>query len=93
MTNYTSGKKLRLLRAERDMTQVELAAASGVTQTAISAIERDDTTSPAYDTAVRIARALGVAPDAIWGPSVDGDGELHEPCPNCHDIDCICEGR
>ncbi len=89
----TPGKKLRLLRAEHGMTQVELAAASGVTQTAISAIERDDTSSPAYDTAVRIARALGVSPDAIWGASVDGDGESHEPCPTCHDIDCTCEGK
>ena len=72
---HTAGKRLRLLRADRDMTQVELASAAGVTQTAFSAIERDDTVIPAYDTAVRIARALGVAPDVIWiTPPPDGAG-------------------
>ncbi len=62
----TNGERIRAARVALGMTQVELAAKSGITQGAVSAIERDDTEFPTHDTVVRLARALVVAPEELF---------------------------
>ena len=46
------------MRKKRDMSQAELAKASGVTQQAISLIENQERTNPGIYTMIRLARAL-----------------------------------
>jgi len=57
--------RLKVLRAERDMTQEDLAAAIGVSRYAINALEtgRHD---PSLDLAFRIAARFGVPVDAVF---------------------------
>ncbi|MEK6631097.1 MAG: helix-turn-helix transcriptional regulator [Acidobacteriota bacterium] len=58
--------RVRARRLELHMTQVELATASGITQTAVSDIERGATESPGYETVVRLARALQVPSEELF---------------------------
>jgi transcriptional regulator with XRE-family HTH domain len=53
---------IREARERRGLTQVELAAAVGVTQATISKWERDPDVEPTYDDHVALARALEVDP-------------------------------
>jgi transcriptional regulator with XRE-family HTH domain len=57
---------LRTARRIARLTQPELAAKSGVSQTTISAIERGANKKPTWDSVVRIAKALGVEPSEIF---------------------------
>jgi putative transcriptional regulator len=56
---------LRDLRAERAMTQQELADAIGVTRQTVIAIELDKY-SPSLETAFRIARVFGVPLEQVF---------------------------
>lgn len=56
---------LREMRKRRGLTQVQLAAASGVTQTCISGIERGDVHDPNFSTVVKLATALRIDPLAL----------------------------
>ena len=56
---------LRELRAERGMTQQELADAIGVTRQTVIAIELDKY-SPSLETAFKIARVFGVALEVVF---------------------------
>jgi transcriptional regulator with XRE-family HTH domain len=56
---------LREARRRRGLTQEQLEAASGVSQTVISKLERGGSTNPAYGTVVNLADALGVDPRAL----------------------------
>jgi len=56
--------RLRAVRERRLMTQDELAAKSGITQTTISAIEMGKQ-SPRVTTVRRLAAALGVEPEEL----------------------------
>jgi putative transcriptional regulator len=56
---------LRELRAERAMTQQELADAIGVTRQTVIAIELDKY-SPSLETAFRIARVCGVPLEQVF---------------------------
>lgn len=51
------GKRIRVLRAQNDMTQVDLESKSGVHRTQISAFERG-TQSLSVENAARIAKAF-----------------------------------
>lgn len=51
---------LRAARKRVGLTQVELAAASGVDQTAISKLEVGTVTSPTFATVLKLAKALGI---------------------------------
>jgi transcriptional regulator with XRE-family HTH domain len=60
--------KTLTLREARDnarLTQDELAEKSGISQAAISAIERGARTNPTRDTQDRLAKALGIAPSEL----------------------------
>lgn len=54
------GMRLKIVRESRQMTQVELAEASGVTQPTISELERGGIKRPSYETVIKLSTALGV---------------------------------
>ena len=56
---------IRELRADRNMTQQELADAIGVTRQTVIAIELDKY-SPSLETAFRIARVFGVGLEEVF---------------------------
>lgn len=67
-------KPLRRIRTEKNLTQVALALASGVEQSTISRLERDeDKGGVSWETAGRLARALGVEPAELF-PLTDENG-------------------
>lgn len=55
---------LERTRREKDLTQVQLAAAAQVGQGMISAYERG--TVPSLPVAMRLAKALGVSIETLW---------------------------
>jgi transcriptional regulator with XRE-family HTH domain len=57
---------LREARRKRGLTQVELAEASGVLQTNISAIELGIVKSPTWETVARLCKALRVKPEEVF---------------------------
>jgi transcriptional regulator with XRE-family HTH domain len=65
----TSGQVLRIMRELQDMSQVELAHASGVSQTAVSALERDRETL-GLDRAKTLALALRIHPAVLLFPDL-----------------------
>jgi putative transcriptional regulator len=71
--------RIRVLRAERDMTQEQLAELVGVTRNTIISIEKDKY-CPSLKLGYRIARMFGVGIDEVFtyeedkdGPSADSD--------------------
>lgn len=66
------GERVRTLRRQRGMSQVELAQALGTFQTVISAVERG-VRGLSLQQAVRLAQALKVSPDDILGKSRQED--------------------
>ncbi len=70
----TTGERIRLFRQAHGYSQLRLAQAAGITQDAISEIERD-LREPLLGTAARIAHALNVATEAIVD-NADDDPEL-----------------
>jgi len=63
---------LKVQRAMRDLTQADLAALAGITRRSVNAIEAGRMV-PSVLLALRIARALGVPVEAVFG--VDDTGE------------------
>lgn len=63
------GEQLRKVRTERQLTQEQLATASGLHRTEISLLERGKRT-PILDTIVAVAKGLGVSPAEL----LDGVG-------------------
>lgn len=57
--------RLRLLRAEREWTQEQLGAATGVSRQAINAIETERH-DPSLDLAYRIASAFGLEVEQVF---------------------------
>lgn len=57
--------RLRLLRAERDWTQEDLAAAIGVSRQAINALEKERH-DPSLDLAYKIAGAFGLPVEQVF---------------------------
>ena len=60
------GKRLRLLRQAKGMTQKQLADQLGLTKSVISAYETD-LRSPSYDVLVRIAAIFSTTTDSLLG--------------------------
>jgi transcriptional regulator with XRE-family HTH domain len=60
------GENVRRLRVREAMTQRELAAKAGITETTLSRIERD-VREPHMSTIRKLADALGVHPRALVG--------------------------
>ncbi len=68
--SVTPGESLRLLRELQEMSQNELAALSGISQSNISAFE-NGSKQIGRDTAIKFARALKVHPAIILFPDYD----------------------
>jgi len=66
------GELIAAARASAGLTQTELAATIGTTQSVISRWERG-ADSPRVDTLVRILRACGYEPDLVLRPTDDVD--------------------
>jgi putative transcriptional regulator len=65
--------RLKVLRAERDWTQADLAARVGVSRQTVNVIEKGHY-SPSLDLAFRIAQLFGLTVEEIFQP----DGQLKE---------------
>ena len=63
--------RLRVLRAERDWSQAELAARLGVSRQTVNAIETERY-DPSLPLAFGIARVFGLAIEQIFEPLPDG---------------------
>jgi transcriptional regulator with XRE-family HTH domain len=72
-TMTTIGERVRHLRKKRGLSQVELAALSGITQGSLSLIERNETEMPAGDTLAGLCRALKTTPDFLVAGAGDPD--------------------
>ena len=60
------GYKIKEVREEKNMTQEELSARSGVSRTTISSLENGTSRSTTSKTLMRIARALEVPVEKIF---------------------------
>lgn len=58
--------RLQELRWEKDWSQAKLSRLSGVPRTTISAIESGTTTNPSIETALLLAKALGIPVEDIF---------------------------
>ena len=67
--------RIRVLRAEREMTQEQLAELVGVTRNTIISIEKDKY-CPSLKLGYRIARIFGVGIDDVFTYEEDKDGPL-----------------
>jgi putative transcriptional regulator len=65
--------RIKVLRAERDMTQEELAELVGVTRNTIISIEKDKY-CPSLKLGYRISRIFGVGIDDVFAYEEDKDG-------------------
>lgn len=57
---------LKEARRRKGLTQVELSTLSGVTQTAISALEVGRSHSPTWETVAKLSKALRVKPEVLF---------------------------
>jgi len=57
---------LKEIRKQKNLTQDELQAASGVDQTTISGIECGRIKSPSWEIVARLAKALDVTPETLF---------------------------
>jgi transcriptional regulator with XRE-family HTH domain len=64
----TIGTRLVIIRERRMWTQVRLAKEAGVSPTTVSGIESGRISRPHFGTVRKLARALGVGPDALVSP-------------------------
>ena len=69
--------RIKVLRAERDMTQEQLAEFVGVTRNTIISIEKDKY-CPSLKLGYRIARIFGVGIDDVFTYEEDKDGPSSE---------------
>ena len=64
------GYRIKEIREQHNMTQEELSDLSGVSRTTISALENGTERATTTKTLMNIARALGVAVDALFFDTV-----------------------
>ena len=69
--------RIKVLRAERDMTQEQLAELVGVTRNTIISIEKDKY-CPSLKLGFRIAAIFGIGIDAVFTYEPDKDGPSAE---------------
>lgn len=65
--NYSFGIRIRTLRKERDLTQLQLAEYVGVSQTAVAAWETGKREVPKGDNLLKLAEALGFEAGELMG--------------------------
>lgn len=63
--------RLRVLRAEKRLTQFKLSILSGIIQSKLSYIE-NDLIQPNNEDKNKLAKALGVRPEDIWNGNMEG---------------------
>jgi transcriptional regulator with XRE-family HTH domain len=71
------GKRLKALRAERNMSQYDLANAAGVSQGLIWQLEANRK-NPGLKTLLRLAQALSVSPEELLPVVSKNKPEAHE---------------
>ena len=73
--------RLRTLRAERGLTQLELAVRAGLSLTTVAKLEQGRGRATTHDVVAQIAGALGVSPEEITT-------DKHSPAPtqSCVDV-------
>jgi transcriptional regulator with XRE-family HTH domain len=72
--NISVGKKIRELRATRNMTQAQLAKRIGMTTSAVSSYEVSDR-QPSYDVLIKIAKQFNVTTDFLLGLTKHNDDD------------------
>jgi transcriptional regulator with XRE-family HTH domain len=72
----TMGQRIKIARIKNRMTQVRLAERVGISTTALSQIENDESTNPRLSTLLGLADTLGVSLDYLVGRK---DAEQTEP--------------
>ena len=72
------GDRIRTLRKERDLTQIQLAEYVGVSQTAVGAWESGKREMPKGDNLLKLAEALGFEAAELMGTSREGSKESIE---------------
>ncbi len=75
----TFGKQIKALRAERGLTQAQLADLSGISEEWVRRIERGEG-SPSLDTIEMLAQSLGVAVAALFGGTATSLRSLRASC-------------
>jgi transcriptional regulator with XRE-family HTH domain len=76
MERSTIGRKLVVTRERRMWTQARLADEAGVSPTTVSGIESGRISRPHFGTLRKLARALGVEPEALVSPPGSEEGEV-----------------
>jgi len=71
--NMTLGLRIKTLRNNKKMTQVQLARLAGVSQATVSDYERDQVPNPRSNELMRIAAVLETTPEFL----VSGEGPEH----------------
>lgn len=67
---------LKLLRTKKGWTQRDLAANAKVNVGTVSRLERGSGPLPEATTVVKLATALGVAPEALWTEPASADDQV-----------------
>jgi transcriptional regulator with XRE-family HTH domain len=74
------GERIDYLCSRRGLSRADLAAATGVSRQAIGMILNGSTRSPSAESAIAIARALGVSVEALFaGTGLDSASKLGRP--------------
>jgi transcriptional regulator with XRE-family HTH domain len=61
--------RVRTLRDDKGLTQMQLAVAAGMSLSLVAKIEQGETPDPRWSTMRKLARALGVPLDALADPA------------------------
>ena len=75
------GEKIQRLRDKRQMSQADLAAASGVGQSLLSKIEGGSRPNPTGDVLQKLAKTLGCTTDYLLGMHEEEDSESNPAAP------------
>ena len=67
---FMNRNRLKVVRAERNMTQFKLALLAGVTQSRLSYFE-NSLVKPTEEEKLRISKVLRVRPEDIWGGTME----------------------
>jgi transcriptional regulator with XRE-family HTH domain len=78
MTEQGFAARLKRLREEAGLSQAELAAAAGMNRFGVAKLEQGQR-SPAWETVLALARALGVSCEAFVGEANEGAGAAGKP--------------
>jgi transcriptional regulator with XRE-family HTH domain len=83
--------RLRVMRADKRITQFKLSLLTGILQSKLSLIE-NGLIEPREDEKQKLAEALGVKPEKIWGPNRTIDKKDSKvlqrcfPARQCHGV-------